>query len=254
MGKQVFLKLRQSLHRAGHHDDTAACGHRMTLGGVPSLHRKVTSGTDILTQTSSAAAGSSQPRGFTLVELMVVIAVLAIMLTLATPDFSSFIQNNRIRSATEDLLTAINVARTEAIKRGSAILLCRTGDPHAAPAALACGANEPDGTANQVEDWTPGWIMYSKPNYTGSGGTNYNNATDGDPLKVGNPAPTGVTVTSNGTGNQWLTYFGDGTLNEGGAAALFAICDNRGASEGRLITIPTVGRPHVTESPGSCDP
>lgn len=194
------------------------------------------------------------PRGFTLTELLMVIAILAIILSLAAPDFSPFVQNNRIRSATEDLISAIGVARSEAIKRGSAIVLCRTGSPNVSPGTLACRANDPDGTANQAEDWSPGWIMYAKPNYAGSGGADYDNATDGDPLQVGNRAPTGVTITSNSAGNQWLTYFGDGTLNEGGAAALFAICDNRGPAEGQLITIPAVGRPYVTQSPANCTP
>lgn len=193
-------------------------------------------------------------KGFTLIELMMVIVVLAVILSLAAPDFSTFIQNNRIRSATEDLITAISVARGEAIKRGSAIILCRTGSPNVSPGSLACRANDPDGAANQAEDWSPGWIMYSKPNYTGSGGADYDNSTDGDPLQVGNPAPTGVIITSNNAGDNWLTYFGDGTLNEGGAAALFAVCDNRGPAQGRLITIPAVGRPHVTQSPGNCAP
>lgn len=206
----------------------------------------------LLRRSGSRREGASP--GFTIIELLMVVVVLAILLSLAAPDFSSFIQNNRIRSTTEDLITAIGVARTEAIKRGAAVMLCRTGSPNVSPGTLACRANDPDGNPNLVEDWTPGWIMYVKPNYTGSGGADYDNATDGDPIQVGNPAPNGVTITSNSAGNQWLTYFGDGSLNEGGAAAIFAICDSRGPSEGHLITIPAVGRPYVTQPPANCAP
>lgn len=190
-----------------------------------------------------------------MVELMVTLSVSLILLSLAAPDFSAFIQNNRVKTATEDLVAAIHTARTEAIKRGSSIILCRTGNPGSDPASLACRANQPGGAANGEKDWSTGWIMYSKPGYSGSGGgADYDQSTDGIPLLVGNPGAGGVTIKSNGVGNRWLTFFGDGTLNEAGAIARYAVCDNRGESEGRLITIPNVGRPHVSRSPLSCNP
>lgn len=197
----------------------------------------------------------SRQSGFSMIETMVVIGVSLILLSLAAPNFGSFIQNNRVKTATEDFVAAVNLARTEAIKRGSAIILCRTGNPGAATASLKCRDPAPDGTPNTTDNWSQGWIMYSKPGYSGSGGgIDYNNATDGAPLLVGNPTPGGVFMRSNGAGNQWLTFFGDGTLNEGGAAALYALCDQRGTEEGRLITIPNVGRPQVSLSPGTCNP
>jgi len=189
-----------------------------------------------------------------MVELMVTVGTSLILLSVAAPDFSAFIQNNRVKTATEDLVSAIHTARTEAIKRGSAVILCRTGNPGSDPASLGCMANQPDGAPNGEKDWSAGWIMYSKPGYSGSGGgANYDYTTDGAPLMVGNLSASGVTVNSNADGNRWLTFFGDGTLNEGGFA-LYAVCDDRGVSEGRLITIPLVGRPHVSQSPASCTP
>jgi type IV fimbrial biogenesis protein FimT len=57
-------------------------------------------------------------RGFTLLELMVAIAVLAILATVGVPSFNELIQNNRVTTQTNELVSALNFARTEAIKRG----------------------------------------------------------------------------------------------------------------------------------------
>lgn len=62
-------------------------------------------------------------RGFTLVELMVTLAVAAIALTIAVPSFQSVFQSNRLVSQANELVTAINLARNEAIKRGVNVTL-----------------------------------------------------------------------------------------------------------------------------------
>ncbi len=196
----------------------------------------------------------ARARGFTIVELMVTIAVSAILLAIAAPDFGQFIRDVRIRTATEDFTTAIAVARTEALKRGETVMMCRTGDPNASLTTLACAASEPNGDSNQDRDWTPGWILYAKPGYAGAGGgADYNRVTDGDPIMIGNPSPTGVAIMSNGAGNRWLTFFGDGSLNET-AAPVYAICDDRGTAKGRMITVPLVGRPHASDTVPTCSP
>jgi Tfp pilus assembly protein FimT len=195
-------------------------------------------------------------RGFTWVESIATLAVSAALLGAAAPNLSTFVQNNRIRAATYDFLTTIVAARTEAIKRGEPVILCRTGNPFAGNDELTCNAPEPGGTPSQNDDWSKGFIVYQKPNYSGSGGVggDYNPATDGEALGVGRPAPGGVTIKSNSAGNRWLAFHTDGTLNESGSA-VYAICDNRGVEPGRLVTVPPVGRPYVSMSPpSSCDP
>jgi type IV fimbrial biogenesis protein FimT len=57
-------------------------------------------------------------RGFTLVELMVTLAVLAILITVGIPAFGDLVRNNRVTSQTNELVTALNIARSEAVKRG----------------------------------------------------------------------------------------------------------------------------------------
>ena len=65
-----------------------------------------------------------QQRGFNLIELMLGITVLAIVLGLGVPSFIDTIRNNRVISQSNDLLTALNYARSEALKRGFRVSAC----------------------------------------------------------------------------------------------------------------------------------
>lgn len=55
--------------------------------------------------------------GFTLVELMVTVAVLAILSTIAYPSFQSTIRSNRVATTTNELIASLALARSEAIKK-----------------------------------------------------------------------------------------------------------------------------------------
>ena len=94
-------------------------------------------------------------RGFTLLEVMVVVAILAILAALAGPSFTPMIERWRVRSATEDLQSSLYFARSEAIKRGGGISVA----------------------AKDGADWSSGWQVKS--------GTDVLQNTD---------APTGVVV------------------------------------------------------------
>lgn len=58
-------------------------------------------------------------RGFTLIELVVTVAVLGILTTMALPSFRSFLASQRIKTASFDLMSMITIARSEAIKRNT---------------------------------------------------------------------------------------------------------------------------------------
>lgn len=83
-------------------------------------------------------------RGFTLIELMVTIAVLAIILGFAIPSFTDQIRNNRSLAYGEEFVTALNFARSEAIKRGGVVSICPSND-------------DADGCDN---DWSNGWLVF----------------------------------------------------------------------------------------------
>lgn len=74
-------------------------------------------------QVSGSRARRS-PAGFTLLELMVAITVLAIGLGLAVPSFMDLIRQNRLTTQTNGLMAALAIARSEAVKRGTPVTLC----------------------------------------------------------------------------------------------------------------------------------
>lgn len=66
--------------------------------------------------------------GFTLVELMVVLAVLAVLLGVAVPSFQNIINRNRLTAVTNEIVAAIQLARVEAVRRNGRVVFCPTAD------------------------------------------------------------------------------------------------------------------------------
>ena len=64
-----------------------------------------------------------KPRGFTLIELMVVVALAAILAALAAPSFKSFVSGQRVKAAASDFAMAAILARSEAIKRNADVTI-----------------------------------------------------------------------------------------------------------------------------------
>lgn len=89
---------------------------------------------------------SGSQRGFSLVELMVVVAILGILAGLAAPSFASFIRSNRLTAAANDLLGAVALARSEALKRGQRVVLCTSSNAS---------------TCDNSASWGDGWIVFS---------------------------------------------------------------------------------------------
>jgi type IV fimbrial biogenesis protein FimT len=69
----------------------------------------------------------ARQRGFTLIELMIVVTLLAVMLGIGIPSFQGFIAGQRVKTAAYDFATALLVARSEAIKRNTAVTISQTG-------------------------------------------------------------------------------------------------------------------------------
>lgn len=67
--------------------------------------------------------------GFTLIELMVTIAVLAVIITLAVPSFRGTIYSNRLTSASNEAAALLQIARSEALRRNQAFVVCPSPTP-----------------------------------------------------------------------------------------------------------------------------
>lgn len=79
--------------------------------------------------------------GFTMIELMVTVAVLAIVLTVAVPSFANLVNGNRLNAQANLLLAAIEYAKTEAVKANATITFCHSADGTSCSAAPAGGWN-----------------------------------------------------------------------------------------------------------------
>lgn len=80
-------------------------------------------------------------RGFTLVELMITIAVAAILLAIAIPGFRDLILRNELTTATNDWVAAVNLARSEAVRRGVPVVVCGQRGNHSGASSLSNGCD-----------------------------------------------------------------------------------------------------------------
>jgi len=174
--------------------------------------------------------------GITIVELLVGLAVAAILMGVGAPAMGHFIKNNRLSESAFDLLGTINLARSEAVKRRVRVVLCRSANPQAA--TPSCGGSS--------YTWTTGWLVFA----SGDGNNTYEAGTD-TLLGIGVLHSKGITLKTNGTSNNNLEYNADGTTNEGGGTAEFAFCDNRGGAYGKQLEVPPHGRPRFVKGTGA---
>ena len=94
---------------------------------------------------------TGRQRGFTLVELMITIALLAILLVLAVPFLTSMIRNSQVRSVSEALQNGLRLAQAEAVRRNrQAVFSLTNAEPGVNSAAVANGTNWAIHTVPQV--------------------------------------------------------------------------------------------------------
>lgn len=89
-------------------------------------------------------------KGFNLLELMITVSLAGILLMLAVPSFESISNINRLSGTSNELLTTLQVARSESIRRGVRVVVCRSNNPDSGAAATCSTA-----TGN----WA-GWIVF----------------------------------------------------------------------------------------------
>lgn len=166
-----------------------------------------------------------QQTGFTLLELIITMAISAILVTTAIPNFQRMIQDNRMSTNANALVSALNFARSEAVRRGSSVKVCQGTDRN------ACFN---DATTT---DWAAGWIVVVDADNDGA----FDNSFD-ELLRVHEPLNSQLTLVKEGGGaNLPISYNATGIAN--GNNTLLRLCDTSSDNEvERRIVISMTGR------------
>lgn len=170
-------------------------------------------------------------RGFTLIELMVTLTVLAIVLGLAAPSLASLLASNRISTQTNEFIGALNLARSEAVRRGQPVTLLAAAD-----------------------NYSQGWTVFPDANGNGAAAS-ATDAADGLPIRQSSAFGGQVTLKrqtctgdpctfsdSTAAGSTFVVFTGRGAISTT-APAYFKACDPSNTSvKGRLLQVNVVGK------------
>jgi type IV fimbrial biogenesis protein FimT len=173
--------------------------------------------------------------GFTLIEVMVTIAVLGVLTALAAPSIQKMIQDNRVRGQASDLMASLAIARSESAKQGVRVTVCTS-------------SNYTSCNGGGASAWNSGYILFTD--------VNANGAVDaGDTiLRIGDPLSGGNTLTSSGFAApataDTIQFRPSGTTNLPAAGGSWKLCDSRTGNFGRLISLGVTGR--TTSNPTTC--
>jgi len=166
--------------------------------------------------------------GFTLIELIVTLSIAAIITTAAVPSLQSFIQNNRMSTTVHHFVTTLNLARSEAVKRGERVTVCKSAD------LINCVT---------TNGWEQGWIVFVDSNGNGT-----RQAPGEILLRVHNALPGNIIISGQTDVESIISYAGTGFAQRIGGAAIDAnqstliLCDPRAYGDfARAITISTTG-------------
>jgi type IV fimbrial biogenesis protein FimT len=126
--------------------------------------------------------------GFNLVELLVVISVASILMGLGVSSYRYVTNSSRVSSEINGLLGDMQVARSEAVKRGQTVTVCPSSN----------------GATCTGSAWTGGWIVFT--DWTGNGSVD-TSAPDNDTiLRIQSPWTTGDAITTNNVAIQFISF------------------------------------------------
>lgn len=174
-------------------------------------------------------AARSSVAGFTLLELLVTIAVASVLLGIAVPSFRTMMVSNRLTTQTNDIVSAINFARSEAITRNRSVSFCRARNA----TSTTC--------ENSQGVWTD-WIIRTN---------------SGDVVRRGRVERYGNALTVRSTlTNDQAVFSSDGLVRTGSGLAndrQFSVCfANGGTNNRRVITIGAGSRISTELQSGDC--
>lgn len=179
--------------------------------------------------------------GVTLIELMVGLVIMAILLGVGVPSFRSFIAGNRLTSSSNELVSALALARSEAVRRGTRITVCKSAD------GAAC---------TTAGGWQQGWLVFTDQTRATANAT----VDAGEAVIVrGQAVPTPVVILGGATAQNFVSFAADGTtrnmagaLQGGRIRVCYANDALSNARRARDIEVLNTGR-LATTNPGNVD-
>lgn len=162
------------------------------------------------------SSASGRAGGFTLIELMVVITLVAVLGAIAVPSFRNLLLNQRLAASTSEFVAALSLARTEALKRSQTVTL----------------------TPKTINDWNSGWEVKS----TVDGAATTLRAFES--LPVGVTVDTGLSNALNGK----VSYDANGFSKNGNAYLMGCVAFKAETGRRSAVVVSASGRPKV------CDP
>lgn len=183
---------------------------------------------------------SDRHRGYTIIEVMIVVALIGIITAIAVPQYQRTMSGTRVRTTTDALLHDLVLVKAASRERGGGIVICKSDNPEALPPSCSAVVSNPLGNTG----WASGWIVFKD--------TNANAQLDvGEDLLFIQPS----TMRSFGEGSvvptpnvQALTFNATGQ-NMGGAVQFFVKGNNAAdVSRDRYVCIGLGGRILVSKT------
>ena len=164
-------------------------------------------------------------RAFSLYEMLVALAVVSTVTTVAVPSFQHLTSSQRMTGAVNTLVTALHLARSEAIKRHARAVLCPSAD------GQTCRTAGPGGTT-----WEDGYLLYID--------RNDNQEFDGDEITVRVFGATENLRIRTSIHRDHVTYQPSGLAS--GTNLTFTICNKHGRGDPRTVVVSNSGRPRTS--------
>ena len=156
-------------------------------------------------------------RGFTLLELLMTLAIATALVVAGVPAYRTFIQNLELRSATERLASDLYYARHAAVNQGERVAVC---------------PGVPDRGCSGSPAWEDGWLVFNDEN----GDRRWQ---PGEPVLRVSPLLRGIRARGSASRPE-ISFFANGTAP--GSNATIRLCDGRGARFGRQVRVSLTGR------------
>lgn len=173
-------------------------------------------------------------RGFTLIEVLVVVAILAILATLAAPSFRATIIQSSVSSAVNTFMADARYARSEAVRRGDSVIMCRSDSPEAA--SPVCDTDSGPGG----NGWVSGWIIFEDRDRSA------NRNTGDQLLRVQGPIKNLDSIVEGGGASTKLVFTALGRMSLSSATSLqFGSNNTMTNAQQRVVCVSQSGRARI---------